>query len=250
MKWGRKTESAAAFTRKMVGLAIRNAGVSVPTARIPAYVYENEKVGALVGRKSALVQRLGGLSMKHGGSKMLNTAYAKYRNLVNVPVYNASRNTILTNREARQAVRRSVASGTILNMVEPIAGKGGINSKYINYALNKSVNPRAYAIVNGKKTRAFILWRNTPRYRYVNVLAGKRTYGAPIMARMIANSNKNIRLQAVREPGLLRFYSRFGFAPIRGKQSKNLVPMIRRHGRRAATRSVSTTNSGKKLNNK
>jgi hypothetical protein len=240
MKWGKKTESAAAFTRKMVGLAIRNAGVSVPTARLPPYVYENEKVGALVGQKSALVQRLGGLSMKHGGSKMLNTAYGKYRNLVNVPVYNASRNTILTNKNARQAVRRSVASGIILDMVEPIAGKGGINSKYINYALNKRVNPRAYAIVNGngRKTRAFILWRNTPKYRYVNVLAGKRTYGAPIMARMIANSNKNIRLQAVREPGLLRFYSRFGFVPVRAKYSKNLVPMIRRHGRRASTRST------------
>ena len=157
--------------------------------------------------------------------------------------YNTSRNKILSNNNANRAIKRSIVRKNIANILVPVTGGnrtgGGVNPGYVANALkNKNLK---YAIVNvsNGKLKALALVNNKPNSRYVNVIAGLRGYGHPMMNKILNNAKaagkKRVNLKAVtnvtnnskaNNVPLVKWYVAKGFRRT-GTLNNGLLPMSR-----------------------
>jgi hypothetical protein len=169
------------------------------------------------------------------------------RNLVstyfhpNVRKYDATKNSFVTGKKANRAIKRSITHKNIANMLMPLHGvqRGGVFPGYAMYAI-KSANVK-YALVNDTgKLRAFALLKNNPKNasRYIDVIAAFKSYGHPMMNKVLANAIKvrksRVNLQAVtnatnnskaNNDPLVKWYMSKGFKRSGTLGKNQLLPM-------------------------
>ena len=203
---------------------------------VPGSFYKSIKVQKVAKKPThKIIRMFGGLSMKPSIPKrdkeFLNRLYLRYRVSPERNVFNASKNSFVTNRRmVGKLIKKGISSGRVRNMIDPKHGIGGINPEYISYAARPNVNPRAVAIARGKKLKAFALFNNRG---HINVLSAAPTYGGTLLKKIVnSEPNRQFNLNAVPNAKLVAFYQKHGFAQYANANSNNgLVPM-----RRAAKR--------------
>jgi hypothetical protein len=142
--------------------------------------------------KSMYNIKQGNVSSREAVSMFFHPRYRKY---------NASKNIFVNKNNAERAIRRAISQKYIADILIPLAGntRGGVDPRYlVNYGL-KGANIK-YAIINknNKSLKALGLVQNFPNHRYINVIAGLKSYGHPMMNRILTNAGqKRVNLKAV-----------------------------------------------------
>jgi len=188
-------------------------------------------------RKSKVLRHLGALQYlytpKGGTERPTYMSLFKSRGVIK-PLVNNTKNKLIKNNNAGNAIKHSRTTGHISNMLLPVAGIGGVNPSYLkNNLLNK--NPFKYAIVqptkNGKttKVRAFALLHNNGMTRYLELIGGSG-YGSALLKQIKTNAAANgkiVTLSAVNNEQLRQFYMYQGFG-----YNANLLKHYQNLGRR------------------
>ena len=155
--------------------------------------------------------------------------------------YNASKNKFITGNNANKVIRNSIKlNKNIADILVPLNGnsRGGVDPGYVAAVLN-TTNIK-YAIVNTNgKLKAIALVKNQPNSRYINVIAGYKSYGHPMMNKVLSNAKaankRRVNLKAVvqstslnknanKDP-LVRWYASKGFKRSGTLNNTGLFPM-------------------------